>query len=414
MDGIRVVTIAFLLCLVPLAGVTVASDTVDRPLASGTADEPLQTDEDPDRSMTVVAVDNTSEYLAPPSERIDRTEKRTVGIDAAGAIEADAAQLRSNYRYESLRAQYRDAEADAERAAVLEGGTDEFVQRVDSIEAKETNAIRQFNQGEASEHELLRTLSTTHHEAESARVALEWLEEAAEELGDEETADRAATERVRLVPRDGPVRALSGDALAGESTPRIYVETADDGVVLAAIDPADDTYLREAYDPTAKRDDVSDQYDGNPSPALDRFGELYPWSINSFDAIDAIGPAQVRLYRFGASHPHGQLETYLDSGSTEILYEKQRLNPASVPTTTSERTEGDLRLLVDTTRAGGPIGVSVVDTTTGEPVDATVEINEDPVGSTGGGQLWTVAPREITAVNATHDGETVSLRTFLD
>ncbi len=396
MDGIRVCMVALLLCLAPIGGVVVASD------------------EQPGQSMSVVAVDNTSEYLTPDSAAIDRTEQQQTGIDAAGTIEADAAHIQSTYRYDALRGEYRNAETDDERRAVIERGTEQFSQRVDALEAKQTDAIRQFNDNTTSERELLRTLSTVHHEAEATEEALLWLGTAADDLGLDDTTQQATSERVRLVPMNGPARAQIGDAIRGESTSRIYVETAGEGLVLATVDPATDTYLREAHDPTAKREDVTDQYGGNPSPALDRFTELYPWSINSFDGIDAIGPADVRLYRFSASHPHGELETYLDSGSTEILYEKHWLDAGSVPTTTSERTEGDLRILLDTTRAGGPLGVSAVDTTTGERVDATVEINDEPVGSTDGGQLWTVAPRGMTAVNATHDGETVSVSTFID
>jgi hypothetical protein len=212
----------------------------------------------------------------------------------------------------------------------------------------------------------------------------------------------------------GPVRTELANAVAGEKTLRVHVETVDGGIVLAAVDRTEGQYLREAHDPTAKTETVGDQYDGNPSPALDRFTELYPWTIESFDAIDAIGPERSRLYRFGASHPHGDLETYLDSGSTEILHERQWIDPAEVPSNAIERTEGDLRVVVNTTRSGGPLGVRVVDAETASPVDADVELNGDPIGSTGGDRLWVVAPRGPATVNATHAGETVTVETALE
>lgn len=144
---------------------------------------------------------------------------------------------------------------------------------------------------------------------------------------------------------------------------------------------------------------------------MDRFSELYPWAINSFDGIDAIGPEQVRLYRFSATHSHGELETYLDSGSTEILYERQQIRPESAPTTTLERTDGDLTVSLNITRAGGPLGITVLDATSETPVDAEIEVNGDRVGSTNGDRLWTVAPRGSTTINATHAGETASIET---
>jgi hypothetical protein len=399
MDGTRVFVVALLLCLAPIAGV----------VASDAGNELPQTDEESEQSMTVVTVENSSEYLAPRPETIDRTEARTPGIDVAGAIEADAGELRSIYLRETLERRYRNADTDAERRAVIERGAERLSDRVDEIESTERTAIRQFNEGAIGSDELLRALATVHREAEATDAALEWLKTTAEELGLDEAEERAAAAQVRLVPMEGPIRERLSNAIEGGSASRIHVETVGDGIVLAMVSSPGETYLREAHDPTAKRMDVSDQYDGNPSPALARFTELYPWAIQSFDAIDAIGPAQVRLYRFSANHPHGELETYLDSGSTEILYEKQRIDPESVPTTAIERTDGDLRLRLNTTRAGGPLGISAVDTTTEERVDAAIELNGEAAGTTDGSRLWTVAPRGQTTVNATYAGET---RTF--
>ncbi len=404
MTGTRVFVIALLLCAVAVGGAAI--------VASDTAHGPLQVANESDRPMSVVTVQNSSAYLAPQPGVIDRTEKRTVGLDVAGAIEADSGELRSVYIHETLQRQYQNADSDTDRRIVLERGAAQLSERTTEIETKERRAIRQFNDGSVSEYELLRTLSTVHREAEATREALEWLETTADDHGIDDLREQAATEQIRLMPMDGPVRAQVTQTFERGTTSRVYVETVDEGVILSTVSPRG-TYLREAHDPTAKRADTSDQYGGNPSPALDRFTELYPWAINSFDGIDAIGPAQVRLYRFGASHPHGTLETYLDSGSTEILYEKQWLDPGSMPTTVYERTEGDLRLIVNTTRAGGPLGVSVVDTTTDEPVNAAIELNDESIGSTGGDRLWTVAPRGTTTVNATYNDETVTLDTSL-
>jgi hypothetical protein len=84
-----------------------------------------------------------------------------------------------------------------------------------------------------------------------------------------------------------------------------------------------------------------------------------------------------------------------------------------MPSRTTDRTEGDLRVVLNTTRAGGPLGVSVVAATTGTPVDAEVALNGERIGATGGDRLWTVAPQGTTTLNATYAGETVTVeRTF--
>ena len=405
MDGLRVLVVTLLLCLAPIGGVVVASDS---PV------DPQQDSEDIERPMTVFTAHNTSGYLAPEIDDIDRTDAQTSAIDVAGAVDADAGELRSTYRTETLQQRYAAAETTTEREQILEDGAERLFDRADELAITEQAAIRQYNDGAVSTRELLRGLTIVTREAHETMRALEWLESSADDLGMDSVAERAATEQVHLMPMQGPVRSQLSDAMAGETTLRVHVETVDDGVVIAAIDQRTQTYVREAHDPTAKAADRSDRYGGNPSPALDRFSELYPWAINSFDGIDAIGPEQVRLYRFSATHSHGELETYLDSGSTEILYEKQRLDPNGMPSTVLERTEGDLRLVVNTTRGGGPLGISVLDATTEDPVDATIELNDDPIGSTDGDRRWTLAPRGTMTINATHNGEAVTLETSLE
>ena len=405
MDGTRALVVALLLCLAPIGGVVVASDSPG---------DPQQDSEDAERSMTVFAAENTSEYLAPHIDEIDRTGARTTTIDVGGAVDGDVGELRSVYLAETLEQRYNAAETADDREDVLEDGAERLFDRTDELTVKERAAIQQYNNGALSTRELLRELTIVHREATALTDALEWVEAEAGGLGMDSTAERAATEQIRLLSMQGPVRAQLADAIAGETTLRTHVETADDGIVVAVVDRTDNTYVREAHDPTAKATDVSDRYDGNPSPALDRFSELYPWAINSFDGIDAIGPEQVRLYRFSATHSHGELETYLDSGSAEILYEKQRIDPGEMPSSALERTEGDITLVVNTTRGGGPLGIAVVDASTGDPIDATIELTDDAIDSTDGDRLWTIAPRGTTTINATHDGETVTLETYLD
>jgi hypothetical protein len=404
MDGPRALVVALLLCVAPIGGVVVA-DT------AGVAGEPQQTTEDSEQLMSVYTAENTSEYLAPPPNRIDRTDGRRVGLDVAAAVDADAGAVESAYLTRTLERRYANAETDAERRAVVENGSERLAAHIDELAARERDAVRRYNDGAIETRALLRTLAAVSRQAEVTADALEWMENAADDLNMNAEAERAASGQVRLVPMRGPVRAGLVDAASGEQSLDVYVETAGDGVVLAAIDGDDGVYLREAHDPTAKTDAVGDQYDGNPSPALDRFSELYPWAINSFDGIDAVGPEQVRLYRFSATHSHGELETYLDSGSTEILYERQRIQLESAPTSTLERTDGDLTVRFNTTRPGGPLGITVLDATDGAPVDAEIEVNGAPVGSTEGDRLWTIAPPGSTTVNATHAGETASIET---
>lgn len=403
MDGIRALVVAFLLTLAPIGGV-VAADT-----GGGNAEVQQQTTADSDRLMTVYTPSNTSEYLAPPPGDIDRTDDRQIGLDVAAAVETDARGLEAVYHRETLQRRYQNAGSDAERRVVVENGVERLAGRVDELRATERTTIRRYNDGQITTRELLRTLAVVTRGASETEATLEWLETSADEIGAESEIERAATEQVRLVSMNGPVKARLVGSLTGSDPVQVHVETAGEGFVIATVDRSTDTYLREAYDPTAKTEDIGDRYDENPSPALERFGELYPWTIEGFDSISVLGPEQVRLYRFGATHSHGNLETYLDGGSTDVLYERQWINSKGAPSSNVGRVDGDLRVIATTTRAGGPLGITVIDTTTDNEVDAEIELNGDPIGSTDGDRLWTVAPHGSTTINATYDGQTLTL-----
>mgnify|MGYP007091085694 CR=1 FL=1 len=408
MDGIRVLVVALLLALAPIGGVAVADTT------GGNAGLQQQTTADSDRLMTVHTPSNTSEYLAPPPDDIDRTDDQRSSLDVAAAVEADARGLEGAYLRETLERRYENADSDAERQAVVETGIGRLAGQVDELRETERTAIQRYSDGEITTRELLRTLGVVTREAGEIDAALEWVETNAEEIGAESEAERAAAEQVRLVSMDGPVRSRLVSSLTGGGASRIHVETVSEAIVIATVDRSTNTYLREAYDPSAKTEDVGDSYDDNPSPALERFGELYPWTIEGFDSISVLGPEQVRLYRFGATHSHGNLETYLDGGSEDVLYERQWIDSDGVPSSNVGRVDGDLRIIATTTRVGGPLGITVIDRTTDSEVDAEIGLNGDPIGSTGGDRLWTVAPRGPATINATYDGRTVTLETSFE
>lgn len=408
MDGTRALVVALLLTIAPIGGVVVA-DT-----AGGNTGVQQQTTPDSDRLMTLHTPSNTSEYLGPSPEDIDRTDDRRSSLDVAAAVEMDARRIEGAYLRETLERRYGNADSEAERRAVVETGVERLAGQVDELRETERTAIRRYSDGEITTRELLRTLGVVTRQASETAAALEWIETNADEIGAETEAERAGAERVRLVSMNGPVRTRLVSTLAGGAPSRIHVETVSEGIVIATVDRSTDTYLREAYDPSAKTEDIGDRYDENPSPALARFGELYPWTIDGFDSISVLGPEQVRLYRFGATHSHGNLETYLDGGSTDVLYERQWIDSGGIPSSNVGRTDGDLRIIATTTRAGGPLGITVIDTTTDSEVDAEIELNGDTIGSTDGSRLWTVAPRGSVTINATNDGRTVALETSFE
>lgn len=400
MDAARVVVVALLCCLAPLGGVYAT-----------------ELDEHPS-GMSVVSENGTAEYLAPASGDVDRSGRSSTSLDVAAAVGSNAGEVSVTYRQAAIDRNYREAESVDERRAAVHNGTEAMSRRVDHLERKEREAVQRYSDGEMSETELLRTLAIVHREAEATASTLSWLETRADRLGMDETEQTLSAEQIRLVPLQGPVRASVDESLAGGDGVNVHVETSGSGIVLATMEETpgeEQRYVREANDPTAKTVNIEDRYGGRLAPAEERIEELYPWvAANGNPSVSLWGPPQVRLYRFTYAHPHGELELYLDSGSAEVLQETQRKDPENVPTDTAEVTEGDLRLTVETTRAGGPLGVSVVDTSTGETVDADVTVNEEPLDAAGADRRWAVAPRGDVTINATHRGQTLQYQTTLD
>lgn len=399
MNGSRAVVFALLCCFASVSGVAVHAQTGN------------------DSTMSVTSNDGTAEYLAPPPSAVDRSESATATLDVAGSVGDNAIELRTTYQRVNFQRAYRNAETDTERRTVIRNAAAWYSERTDRLEQQRRNAVLQYGNDRIGPKELFRTLSAVDRGASVMESNIDWFENNADDLGMSDARAQLNTDRVRLLTLQGPVGGTLGEALEGERTLTVHVEASDNGTVLAMVDPdatGDQTYVREAHDPSARSIGVPDSYDGDLSPALDRIETLYPWvTDNGSPTVDFLGPDRARLYRFEYDHPHGTLRTYLDGGSEDIVTEIQRNDPESVPTDTVETVDGDLRLQVNTTRAGGPLGVAMLNETSGEPVAAAVAVNGRQLGNTDGGRVWTVGPRGTVTVNATHDGRSLSLTTTL-
>ena len=166
MDGIRVLVVALLLALAPIGGVAVADTT------GGNAGLQQQTTADSDRLMTVHTPSNTSEYLAPPPDDIDRTDDQRSSLDVAAAVEADARGLEGAYLRETLERRYENADSDAERQAVVETGIGRLAGQVDELRETERTAIQRYSDGEITTRELLRTLGAVRRPRDRSRTAV--------------------------------------------------------------------------------------------------------------------------------------------------------------------------------------------------------------------------------------------------
>ncbi|PSQ17952.1 hypothetical protein BRD02_02065 [Halobacteriales archaeon QS_8_69_73] len=363
-------------------------------------------------SMTVQPIDDASNYLAPDAGDVERGGQETTSLDVAASVSANAAGVRSTFSTVSFRRTYDDADTDADRRAVVRNGTERLAERVDALERRERRAIEAYARGETSQEDLFRTLAAIDAEAGARSSTAAELRDRATDLGMDAEAERLSALRIRLVPLQGPVREEITEGLDGERT-RVHAEAAAGGLVLATVqedEDGDPVYLREAYDPGIRGVGPDDRYEGDVGAVFDRLGEIYPWvNDGNVGVADAnfISADAARLYSITYEHDHGRLTPYLDGGSNRVVRETQRLRVATLPTesrnVTADSNPETLRVRVETTYPGGPLGVTAFDAATGERVDARVAVDGTVVGSTDGERLWTVAPRGRANVTVVDD-----------
>ncbi|MFC6726520.1 hypothetical protein ACFQE1_19560, partial [Halobium palmae] len=218
--------------------------------------------------------------------------------------------------------------------------------------------------------------------------------------------------KLELQTLRGPVRDRVAATLRGDAPPtRVYVQTADRGVVLSSIVGGE--YVREVYDGTRRATNRE-----NKIP-VDRVSEVlqrsYPIVYQRSNGRLSTLQNQVRegsMFAAQMRFRDGSLVAYIDRGNAKVFREEQhlRLN-RSPPTTPRVVTQSNLELTVYPSYPGGPTMVEVVDARTGDPVSgAKVTLTSlsgggrtNLVGQTGRqGRLWAVMPNETVRVNVIH------------
>jgi hypothetical protein len=370
----------------------------------------------------VVAAANTSAHLALPDDRIETVRFGTVTLDVGGSLAMDNARVHGRYATTRLREAFAAADDDdAQRRAVVLQSTARLEGRIENLTARERDALEAYNAGDLSTRAYLRELAAIHVTADALLTTIDQLYTFNRAAGTPVEATRVARMKARLAPLTGPVRGRLAAAMEGDSDAvRVYVETSESGFVLSMIETGqyDTQYTREAY----FGDGLDNRWADKPL-SIDEFEqrleELYPWVTANKDSSDSAltsEPNYIRsgVYAIAFNHPHGtisnrDLTVYYDAGTQSVFYEIQRLDVDQVPTEqVANVTDENLRIRVRATYSDGPMVVNVTDATTGEPVDATVEVNGQTVGTTARGDVWTVAPRGEFTVTASSGGRNVT------
>ncbi|MDS0282165.1 DUF7094 domain-containing protein [Haloarcula onubensis] len=399
------------LLFVTAAGIPVAGigTTPERPQTTATSLPSIDT------------VENTTNQLSLPDDEVRRASYNDTGIDVGTATEAWSAQLHHRHDAIAFEERFRRTDGREARAGLVTDRLAAIEAQEQALDERQDRAVARYARGEISATAFLRTRLVVNAEASELLETVDRIA-AAPNTAPRYSLNESLTARLRAV--EGELRTLTGPIGAqlqsGGATDRtLYVEASDDGYMLATVDG--DEYVRETRLDDARDPGATDQFlaeatnDGDPETdrldvADERAADLYPWLYErqrpSFTFYGTSG-----IYELTADHPNGVLTAYLDGGTTDVFYEEQVRQLSSVRTRATERNVDDtLAVAVRQSSSTGPLLVSAANNETNAPVDGTVTIDGQVVGTTGGdGVLWTVEPRGAYTVTVATDAGSTSV-----
>lgn len=338
-------------------------------------------------------------YLSPPTQDVGQQGYEQTGLDVSSAVANDVQRLHGNFSklaFEERQATFDDPD---EYDAFISETTDNLTERILALDTRSETLIQEYNDGHLSTGMLLREFLRLDAAATQQRAFAEHVNQ----FTAEDTIPNAVEEELVMV--SNPV-ADKLEAGTRETEPRrtVYVQSSDDALVLALSGPE---HLRQATLRGARDKDAPDQFTQESETeitlALERANELYPWA--SISSIGTVFRA-AGIYQVDMVHEYTTLTVYLDGGTTDVFHEVQSVQASSVPvSSTATNSTAQLELTVESTDPTGPMRVSVDDAVTANPVEASVAVDGQHVGSTGEtGELWVTQPLGTFEVTVTTPG----------
>lgn len=379
--------------------------------------------------QTDTVFDQTDNDTVQPDADGNTTPVMTLATDAAhtafdspslalgSSLAMDRGEFRTELSVNALDQQLKDADNSEKKKRILNRYRYRVENRIISLKAEEKRVTKTFSNGTISERDYLHALARIDAEAEELRNVTRAIQERADSIQDFGMPNIEREINAKLVALEGPVRDHISQSIRGtSSSARVYVETADTGVVLSTI--IGGTYVREIL--RADRRDQSASGSMTLQQAQNRVFEAYPWAAENPAGGIETDPYGSNIYSVSIEHSHGTLVTYVDGGTEKVFKEVQykRLTgknslppgPSVQNTTTSTLdTSENVTLTVNRTYPGGPLRVKLTNET-GAPLDGRITVAGEPVGRTNSnGVLWTLGPAEQFRVSATYEDTTVNV-----
>lgn len=379
-------------------------------------DSPAQTAGESLPQITVV--DNTTNHLSIPDSDVSAATYNRTSLDVGIAVATGSRELRSRYAVSKFEQEFFRRDADTARDQLITTTLGDIETRVDRLERRHELATQRYASGALTAQEFLRQRALIDTQSRELTHRLERIRTAAGTAPDYSLsqAQRFRLENNRGVLKTfrGPISRQVATEAAGRSDPTtVYIQASSTGYMLSTV--VDGQYTRETYLGSERRPASSDQFADTPDPlgAVNSRAEgLYPWLYSEqYPAVQTYG--RTAIYQLQADHPNGQLTAFLDGGTANVFFEYQSTKLSTVErSTVATATNQSTRLQIDQSYESGPLLIAVSDNATAAPVEGTIAINGQRVGTTGtDGALWSIEPQgDYTVTVTTQDGERVSVR----
>lgn len=337
------------------------------------------------------------------------TSRAEPSHNLAETLSTASDRMRTNFRIRTFEARLSATDSAQARAAVADEVLRDIAESTEDLKRTEREAVRSFANGSITETRLLRTLAQVDARAELLDDAVSEHRRLSATINGYSATDRRQEIAVELTMLQTPVREELRESFGGGSGPNAptYVDASRNGVVVETL--RDGNYYREAVRFDNEDDNATDTFDGDAASVLGYAEDIYGWaSENKRGEVRLAGIYDGR-WRVSIPHEQGSLTTYIDGSTRSVFREVQTLQVDRLPRANTVRATGDdINVTINQTPRNGPVQVRVTDDA-GQPISASVSINDHAVGRTGpDGTLWTLEPRSYYLVSVSTGSETVN------
>lgn len=401
MDRTRPAIVAFgVALLICLTGAAVA--------VGGAVPADIGSDATPDHT-TEQSAQTVPENVSPSSPIIfsgEATESgtATTGVDAGVTAAVGMAEIEAAYNQALLDERLEGAPSAAAERSELRAQQDRVEQRVTELRGAEQATHTELASADRDPVTVGYELARING---AAAAYDEWITYIGQEMDDVEEIEpdrQFGALLVETATLQSPLRdRLMRTAAGADERKQLFVTAGSNGLLLGT--NADDTFYRDAYDDRLYDQEAEVAID--EIDVLDSVDDQYPW-ITEFDSIDVSQGLDTPSPNGAASrvttrHPHGELITFVNRENGDVFFEHQQLDHDSVPTTERiNTTDEGLQLTVEETFPTGPMKVTLLDGASEEPLQGTIRIDEQIVGTTDeNGHVWIVDSPEERTLSAT-------------